>query len=160
MCTAAREASSSAASSSRDQRAAACGVLHDCQTDIHLSGNKITILCQSEHQKIPPHAKHPRLKKHFFSARNSTSKYVPASYHDKHQRCYVPHAYSAAHITATHLPAGIDRVRTHASASLMRTCAGVLCLTSNGDWHSRSLKNYVGKDEGDRTGLGCELLYW
>ena len=69
-CTAAREASSAAASYSRDQRAAACGVWHNFQTDIHLSGNKITILCQSEHQKIPPHPKHPRLKKHFFSSRN------------------------------------------------------------------------------------------
>ena len=35
-----------------------------------MNGNKITILCQSEHQKIPPHPKHPRLKKHFFSSRN------------------------------------------------------------------------------------------
>ena len=68
-CTAAREASSAAASYSRDQRASACGVRHNFQTGIHLSGNK-TILCQSEHQKIPPHPKHPRLKKHFFSSRN------------------------------------------------------------------------------------------
>ena len=69
-CTAAREASSAAASYSRDQRAAACGVRHNFQTDIHFSGNKITILCQSEHRKIPPHPKDPRLKKHFFSSRN------------------------------------------------------------------------------------------
>ena len=69
-CTAAREASSAAASYSRDQRAAACGVRRNFQTDIHMNGNKITILCQSEHQKIPPHPKHPRLKKHFFSSRN------------------------------------------------------------------------------------------
>ena len=70
-CTAAREASSAAAASySREQRAAACGVRHNVQTGIKWSGNKITISCQSEHQKIPPHPKHPRLKKHFFSSRN------------------------------------------------------------------------------------------
>ena len=69
-CTAAHEASSAAASYSRKQRAAACGVRHNVQTDIQRSGNKITILWQSEHQKIPPHPKHPRLKKHFFSSRN------------------------------------------------------------------------------------------
>ena len=70
-CTAAREASSAAAASySREQRAAACGVRHNVQTSIKWSGNKITISCQSEHQKIPPYPKHPRLKKHFFSSRN------------------------------------------------------------------------------------------
>ena len=69
-CTAAREASSAVASYSRDQRAAACGVRHKFQTDPHLSGNKITILCLSEHQKISPHPEHPRLKKRFFSPRN------------------------------------------------------------------------------------------
>ena len=70
-CTAAREASSAAASYSRGQRAAACGVRHSFQTDTQWSGNKITILYQSEHQKIPPHPKHPRLKNHFFSSRNA-----------------------------------------------------------------------------------------
>ena len=69
-CTAAREPSSAAASYSREQKAAACGVRHNVQTDTQWSGNKITILCQSEHQKIPPHPKHSRLKKHFFSSRN------------------------------------------------------------------------------------------
>ena len=70
-CTAAREASSAAAASySREQRAADCGVRHNVQTGIKWSGNKITISCQSEHQKIPPHPKHPRLKKHLFSSRN------------------------------------------------------------------------------------------
>ena len=43
---------------------------HTFQTDIQWSGSKIRILCQSEHQKIPLHPKHPRLKKHFFSPRN------------------------------------------------------------------------------------------
>ena len=67
-CAAAREASSAAAASySREQGAAACGVRHNVQTGIKWSGNKITISCQSEHQNIPPHPKHPRLKKNFFS---------------------------------------------------------------------------------------------
>ena len=69
-CTAAREASSAAASYSIEQRVVACGVRHKVQTDIQWSGNKRTILCQSENQKILPHPKHPRLKKHFFSSRN------------------------------------------------------------------------------------------
>ena len=72
-CTAAREVSSAAAASyRREQRAAGCGVRHNVQTGIKWSGNKITISCQSEHQKIPPHPKHPRLKKHYFSSRNPT----------------------------------------------------------------------------------------
>ena len=53
--------------------AAACGVQHNVQTDIHLSGKKMAILCQSEHQKIAPHPKHPRLKNIFFSSRNPMS---------------------------------------------------------------------------------------
>ena len=65
-----REASSAAASYSREQRAAACGVRHNFQTDIKWSGNKITFLCQSEHQKITPHPEHPRLKNHLFMSRN------------------------------------------------------------------------------------------
>ena len=69
------------------------------------------------------------------------------------------HAHCATHITATHLPAGIDEFRTHASVSLMRTSPRVLCPASNDDWRSRSLKSYFGKDEEDRNGLGCELLY-
>ena len=71
-CTAAREGSAvaAAASYSREQRATACGARRNVQTGIKWSGNKITISCQSEHQKIPPHPKHPRLKKHLFSSRN------------------------------------------------------------------------------------------
>ena len=65
-CTAAREASSAAAAYSREQRAAACGVWHNVQTVIQWSGNKITILGQSEHQKIPPHPKHPHVKKSIY----------------------------------------------------------------------------------------------
>ena len=119
---------------------------------IRWSGNKVTILCQSEHQKIPPNPQHPRLENHVFSSRNPAATI-------KHQRCYVSHAYCAAHITATPLPAGIEGIRTHASVYLMRTSAGVLCLANIGDWRSRSFKIYAAKDEEVRTGLGCELLY-
>ena len=70
-CTAAREASSAAATSySRERRAVACGVRHNVQTGIKWSGNKKKTSCQSEHQNNSPHPKHPRLKKHFFSSRN------------------------------------------------------------------------------------------
>ena len=70
-CTAARwGASVAAASYSRKQRTAVCGVRHDFQNYIQWSGIEITILCQSEHQKIPPHPKYPLLKMHFISSRN------------------------------------------------------------------------------------------
>ena len=59
--------------------------------------------------------------------------YGPASCHE-HQRRYVRHGDCATHRAATRLPAGIEGVRTHASTSLLRTSAGVLCLASNGDW--------------------------
>ena len=57
--TAAREASSAAAASySIEQRAAACGVRRNVETGIKWSGKKITISCQSEHQKNSPHPNH------------------------------------------------------------------------------------------------------
>ena len=87
--SAAREASSAAAASySREQRAAACGVRHNVQTGIKWNGNEITISCQSEHQKNSPHPKHPRLKKHFFSSRNPM--YLVACC-DKHKWRYLWH---------------------------------------------------------------------
>ena len=61
-CTAARDEFSAAASYSREQKAAACCVRHNFQSDIEWIGNKMTILCQSEHQKTPANPKHPRLK--------------------------------------------------------------------------------------------------
>ena len=42
------------------------------------SGNKITFLCQSEHEIIPPHPTHTHIKKHFFIYGNSL--YGPASW--------------------------------------------------------------------------------
>ena len=75
------------------------------------------------------------------------------------KRRYVRHAECATRRGDTHLSAGIERIRTRASTSLLRVSAGVLCLASNGDWCSRSLKILeVGKLE-DQTGLGWELLY-
>ena len=53
---------------SKGRRLAVCGKTFKLQTGIKWSGNKITILCQSENQKIPPHPEHPPLKKHFFSS--------------------------------------------------------------------------------------------
>ena len=45
------------------------------------------------------------------------------------------------------------------NACLIRMSAGVLCLGSNSYWSSRRLKVYVAKDEEDRTGFNCDLLY-
>ena len=66
-CTDAREVSpaAAAASFSRQQRAAVCGVRHNFRNFMQWSGNKRTILCQSEHERIPPHPKHTHIKKHF-----------------------------------------------------------------------------------------------
>ena len=47
---------------------------------------------------------------------------------------YVRYVKCPTHRADTNLPAGIEGVRTHASISLLRASAGVLCLTSNGDW--------------------------
>ena len=58
-------------------------------------------------------------------------------------------------------PAGIEGMTTRASISLLRTSAVVFCLASivaNGALEA--WKNYVGKDEEDRAGLGrAELLH-
>ena len=64
------------------------------------------------------------------------------------QRCiytkkrYVRHPECATHRAATHVPAGIEGVGTHASTSLLRVSAGVFGLASNGGWCSRSMKQY------------------
>ena len=59
--------------------------------------------------------------------------YGPANCHG-HQRRYARHGDCATHRAATHLPAGIEGVRTRASTSLLSMSAGVLCLASNGHW--------------------------
>ena len=78
-CTAAREVSSAAsASCSRQQRPAVCGVRHNCQNFMLGRGNERTILCQSQHERMPPHPKHTHIKKRFFIYGNSL--YEPASW--------------------------------------------------------------------------------
>ena len=137
MCTAAREASAAVPSYSREQRAAACGVRHNVQTGMKWSGNKIKISCQSEPQKKSPHPKHPRLKNHFIISRNLM---LLVACCDKHIYLYLWHAQYAAHTAPTHLPAGIEGVRTHASTSLSRMSTGGFFIASKCDWCSRSLK--------------------
>ena len=51
---------------SRQQRAAVCGVRQNFQNFMQWSGNKRTILCQSEHERISPHPRHTHITKHFF----------------------------------------------------------------------------------------------
>ena len=100
----------------------------------------------------------PPLKMHFFSSGN-TRWDIPRLQHARSR--YIRHDYGATHGAPMHLPVGIEGVRTHASASLLRVSAVVLCLVSNGDWRSRTLKTYL-KFESSRiklVGLGrCELL--
>ena len=68
------------------QRGAVCGVRHNFQNYMR---NKITILCQSEHSKIPPHPKHTHIKKQIFVDGNSL--YAPASWkHTKADMSYIP----------------------------------------------------------------------
>ena len=52
-------------------RAAVCGVRQNFQKFMQWSGSKRTILCQSEHERIPPHPKHTHIKKQFFFNGNS-----------------------------------------------------------------------------------------
>ena len=83
-CTAAREASYAAAPSC--SRETVCGVRHNLQNYVK---NETTILCQSEHAKIPPHPKHTHIKKQFFNYGNSL--YGPASWkHTKSNRSDIP----------------------------------------------------------------------
>ena len=90
-CTAAREASSaSAASCSRQQRAAVCGVRHNLKKYMHYGAEtKEKNWCQSEHEIIPPHPKHTHIKKQIFVDGNSL--YAPASWkHTKADMSYIP----------------------------------------------------------------------
>ena len=48
----------------------------------------------------------------------------------------------AQHSEQPRTPAAFEGTRTHASTSPLRMSAGVLCLTSNDDWCSRSLTCY------------------
>ena len=62
------------------------GVRHNLENFMQ---NKTTILCQSEHAKIPPHPKHTHIKKQFFNYGNSL--YGPASWkHTKSNRSDIP----------------------------------------------------------------------
>ena len=70
--------SAAAASCSRQRRGAVCGVRHNVQNIMQWSGNKRMILCQSEHEKIPPHTKHTHIKNHFLIYGNSP--HGPASW--------------------------------------------------------------------------------
>ena len=105
----------------------------------------MTNLGQSEHQKITI-IQAPPLRSCLSKSRRTqntpaskcnllvlVSTYEPASRY-KHQSRHVGHGDCATHRVATHLPAGIEGVRKHASISLLRTSAGDSCLASNGDW--------------------------
>ena len=78
-CNAADEVSSAAASCSRLQRGrlAVYGVRHKFQNFMQWSGNKITIWCQSEHERILSHRKPSHLKKNHQIY--ETSLYGPAN---------------------------------------------------------------------------------
>ena len=83
-----------------------------------------------------PHPKHPRLKKHFFSSRNPMH-LVAAAINTNGDTSDMPSMQPKA---PTHLPAGIEGVRTHASTSLLRMSTGVFFVANKCDWRSRSLK--------------------
>ena len=54
---------------SKERRLAVCGITFKLASNG--AEHKVTISRQSEHQKNSPHPKCPRLKKHFFSSRNT-----------------------------------------------------------------------------------------
>ena len=151
-CTAAREVYCAAA----DARAAVCGVRHNFQKFMQWSRNKITILCQSEHERIPPHPKHTHIKKHLFIYGNFP--YGPASWTT---RKVIRRTWRlCTHRTPTYLLAGIEGVRTYAFISLLHISTAVGCLASNGDWRSRSLKKHLKfeRTRMDGTGLSRREL--
>ena len=59
----------------RERQCAVCGITFKITCN-EWSGNKTTILCQSEHERIPPHPKHTHIKKHLCIYGNSL--YGPA----------------------------------------------------------------------------------
>ena len=61
------------AADSRERRCAVCMTFK-----ITWSGNKRTILCQSKHERMPPHPKHTHIKKRLFIYGNSL--YGPANW--------------------------------------------------------------------------------
>ena len=99
------------------------------------SGNTTTILCQSENERIPSHPKHTHIKK---KKKNGNSLHGHVSWtHTKGNTSDIAIVQPAKH---THLPAGIEGVRTHASIDLLHTSAVVFCLASIGEWrHARSI---------------------
>ena len=113
---------------------------------------------QRKKDEIPPHPEHTRLKMHFLVPETPSG--LASCY--QHQRRYDRHAECATHRAATHLPVGIEGVKTDASTPPLRMSAGVLCLASNDGWCSQSLKNGSSsiREVEDQTGwLGGELIY-
>ena len=88
----------------------------------------------------------------------------PGCYRMRTKKRYVRHAECATDRAATHLPAGIEGVRTYLDIPLAGVCRSAL---SSEQWRlvlhdvfSRSLKNSWSwtREVEDQTSLGCELL--
>ena len=130
-CTAAREMSSVAvASGSRQEREAVCRVRHN-----------FPITCNMERKQKDDFA--PIRTRESPAASNTHLHQKALCYVwklpiwtcelDPHEKLYVGNRDCATRRTPTHLPAGIEGIRTHASTSLLRTSAAVFWLASVGE---------------------------
>ena len=80
-CTVAREVSSDAAASgSRQQKAAVCGVRHNFQNYTQYGAETKERFCANQNEILPPHPIHTHIKRHFFIYGNSLLVYGPASW--------------------------------------------------------------------------------
>ena len=87
------------------ERAAVCGVPYNIQNFMRWSGNKRMILCQTEHERIPPHSKHTHIKNHFFYLRKLP---VWTCELDPHQKVIRP-TCPVCNPQSTHAPPRRDR---------------------------------------------------
>ena len=117
-CTAAREVSCAVAA-----RAAVCGVRHNSQNFMQWSGNKRTILCQSEHEGIPPRPKNTHIKDNFFIYGNSL--YGPASWtHTKGDTSDMPSMQPTEHSrTSPPGSTGSEHIRLYPSCVCLPECS-------------------------------------
>ena len=143
------------------ERAAVCGVRHNSQNFMQWSGNKRTILCQSEHEGIPPRPKNTHIKDNFFIYGNSL--YGPASWtHTKGDTSDMPSMQPTEHSrTSPPGSTGSEYMPRHPSCVCLPECSVSREMTTVlHDVRSRRLKIYWCwiREVEDQTGSDCELL--
>ena len=131
------------AADSKDRRCAVCGITFKITCNRERKQNNLFVPVRTRNNPAASNT-HPHQKAffHLWKLPLWTCELDP------HERWHVGHRDCATRRTPTHLPAGIEGVRTHASISPLRTSAVVYCLASIGEWRSRSLEALCWKGQG------------